>query len=201
MYADTFRSPELRHEVPLGIPDPFLYAEQDGVKHIAIGSMEIPRLAALGLFELHPGEEYGADELIRSGLSYQEVRQEVALRAVKGLGISSAVVPETFPLWLADQLRANDVEQTVDYYRDVVGFGLMAQLGDQTAFLSAGGYHHHLGGNTWQSAGRPYAPEGYARLTQMTIVLPDEASRDAVAERLGGVEASDPSGIPVSLAV
>ena len=45
MYADTFRSPELRHEVPLGVPDPFLYAERDGVKHIAIGSMEMPRLA------------------------------------------------------------------------------------------------------------------------------------------------------------
>jgi len=92
-----------------------------------------------------------------------------------------------------------DVEQTVEYYRGNVGFGLMAQLGDQAAFLSAGGYHHHLGGNTWQSAGRPYAPEGYARLTQMTIVLPDDASRDAVAERLGGVEVSDPSGIPVTL--
>src|SRR5207302_4047074 len=69
-----------------------------------------------------------------------------------------------------------DVERTVEYYRDVVGFGLMAQLGDQAAFLSAGGYHHHLGGNTWQSAGRPYAPEGYARLTQMTVELPDEAA-------------------------
>jgi Xaa-Pro aminopeptidase len=114
MYADTFRSPELRHEVPLGVPDPFLYAERDGVKHIAIGSMEIPRLAALGLFELHPSEEYGSDELVSSGLSYQEVRQEVVLRAVKGLGVSSAVVPETFPLWLADRLRAEGVELTVD---------------------------------------------------------------------------------------
>jgi catechol 2,3-dioxygenase len=94
-----------------------------------------------------------------------------------------------------------DVEQAVDYYRDRVGFGLMAQLGDQAAFLSAGGYHHHLGANTWQSAGRPYAPEGYARLTQMTIVLPDEAARDALAERLGGSEALDPSGIPIALAV
>jgi catechol 2,3-dioxygenase len=92
-----------------------------------------------------------------------------------------------------------DVERTVEYYRDVVGFGLMAQLGDQAAFLSAGGYHHHLGGNTWQSAGRPYAPEGYARLTQMTIVLPDEASREALAERVGGTEVRDPSGIPVAL--
>jgi len=91
-----------------------------------------------------------------------------------------------------------DVGRTVDYYRDVVGFGLMAQLGDQAAFLSAGGYHHHLGGNTWQSARRPYAPEGYARLTQMTIVLPDEASRDTLAERVGGREVRDPSGIPIA---
>jgi hypothetical protein len=64
MYADTFRSPELRHEVPLGVPDPFLYVEQGGVRHIAIGSMEIPRLAAAGDFRLHPTEEYGSDELI-----------------------------------------------------------------------------------------------------------------------------------------
>jgi Xaa-Pro aminopeptidase len=114
MYADTYRAPELRHEVPIGIPDPFLYAEQGGKKHIAIGAMEIPRLAALGLFELHPSEEYGADELVRSGLSYPEVRQEVVLRAVKALGITSAVVPETFPLWLADKLRADGVDLAVD---------------------------------------------------------------------------------------
>jgi Xaa-Pro aminopeptidase len=114
MYADTYRSPELRHEVPLGVPDPFLYAELNGVRHIAISSMEIPRLAALGLFELHPAEEYGRDELIGSGLAYQEVRREIVLRAVKGLGVSSAVVPETFPLWLADRLRADGVEVIVD---------------------------------------------------------------------------------------
>src|SRR3954447_8517554 len=113
MYADTFRSPELRHEVPLGVPDPFLYAEHDGVKHISIGSMEIPRLATLGLFELHPGEEFGLDELIASGLSYAAVRQEIAVRSVKSLGVTSAVVPETFPLWLADRLRAEGVELAV----------------------------------------------------------------------------------------
>jgi Xaa-Pro aminopeptidase len=114
IYADTFRTPELRHEVPLGVPDPFLYAETGGKRHIAIGSMEIPRLAALGMFELHPSEEYGVDELIRSGMSYPDVRAEVVVRAVKGLGVSSAVVPETFPLWLADRLRADGVELTVD---------------------------------------------------------------------------------------
>src|SRR5258708_1412824 len=115
MFADTYRSPELRHEVPLGVPDPFLYAEKNGVKHIAIGSMEIPRLAELGLFELHPAEEYGSDELRRAGgLSHAEITKEVSARAVKALGITSAVVPDSFPLWLADRLRADGVELTVD---------------------------------------------------------------------------------------
>jgi Xaa-Pro aminopeptidase len=115
MYADTYRSPELRHEVPIGIPDPFLYAEKDGVKHIAIGSMEIPRLAELGLFELHPAEAYGSDELRRAGgLSHTEITKEVSVRAVKALGITSAVVPDSFPLWLADRLRGEGVELTVD---------------------------------------------------------------------------------------
>ena len=88
MFADTFRSPELRHEVPLGIPDPFLYVERDGIKHIQISSMEAPRLQALGLHELHPSEDYGVDELIASGLSHPEVRAELASRAVKSLGVS-----------------------------------------------------------------------------------------------------------------
>ncbi len=58
------------------------------------------------------------------------------------------------------------IPDTVAFYRDVVGFGLMAQLGNQAAFLSAGGYHHHLGGNTWESAGAAPAPPGTARLLQ-----------------------------------
>jgi len=50
-------------------------------------------------------------------------------------------------------LRVADVQSTVDFYRDVLGMGLMAQLGPMAAFLSAGGYHHHVGGNTWESRG------------------------------------------------
>jgi Xaa-Pro aminopeptidase len=115
MFADTYRAPELRHEVPIGIPDPFLYAEQAGVKHIVIGSMEIPRLSELGLFELHPAEDYGLDELRRTGaLTHTEIVREIAVRAVKELGIASAVVPAAFPLWFADRLRADGVELTVD---------------------------------------------------------------------------------------
>jgi Xaa-Pro aminopeptidase len=114
IYGDTFRSPELRHEVPLGIPDPFLYVEREGARHIAIGAMEIARLEELGLFELHPGEEFGSDDLIAQGLSYAEVRRETTLRAVQKLGVTRALVPDTFPLWLADKLRGAGVELTTD---------------------------------------------------------------------------------------
>ena len=112
IYADTFRSPELRHEVPLGVPDPFLYAEKDGTKHIVIGAMEIPRLREIGGFELHPGEEFGSDELAARGLSYAEIREQIVVRAVEALGVSAAFVPESFPLRMADLLRGAGVELT-----------------------------------------------------------------------------------------
>jgi Xaa-Pro aminopeptidase len=114
MYGDTFRSPELRHEVPIGIPDPFLYLERGGVKHIVVGSLEIPRLARLGAYQLHPFEEFGSDDLIAEGKSTAEMRREVAIRGALTLGLQGALVPETFPLWLADALRARGVELTVD---------------------------------------------------------------------------------------
>jgi Xaa-Pro aminopeptidase len=110
IYADTFRSPELRHEVPIGIPDPFLYAEKAGTKHIVISSMEIPRLREAGGFELHATEEFGLDELVAQGLSRSEIRDQLIVRAVEELGISSALVPETFPVWVADLLRGAGVE-------------------------------------------------------------------------------------------
>jgi Xaa-Pro aminopeptidase len=76
--------------------------------------MEIPRLAEVGDFQLHPFEEFGSDELIASGRSYQEIQREIPVRAVKAFGVTSAVVPETFPLWLADLLREEGVEIAVD---------------------------------------------------------------------------------------
>lgn len=101
-------------------------------------------------------------------------------------------------------LKVADVAQTVAYYRDVLGFGLMAQLGAQAAFLSAGGYHHHLGANTWESRCTAPPPPGFAALRHATIVLPDDAERDrllARADAVGRVEdgadgpiVRDPSG-------
>src|SRR5207248_1990051 len=89
----------------------------------------------------------------------------------------------------------------IGFYRDTLGMGLTARLSDQAAFLSAGGYHHHLGGNTWETRGAAPAPEGTARLLGFTIVLPDEAEVERVAERIGGTEVRDPSGNPLAIAV
>ena len=91
-------------------------------------------------------------------------------------------------------LRVRDVDETIAFYRDTLGMGLMAQLGRQAAFLSAGGYHHHVGGNTWETRGAAPAPEGTARLLRFTIVLPDQAEVERLAERIGGTEVRDPSG-------
>ncbi|MCW3048162.1 MAG: hypothetical protein JWO74_2446 [Solirubrobacterales bacterium] len=109
-------------------------------------------------------------------------------------------------------LRVAGIPSTIAFYRDVLGLGLMASFGEQAAFLSAGGYHHHIGANTWESAGAPQAPPGSATLKQATLVLPDDAARDRIASAVaragqepepldGGVLVRDPSGNPIVLQV
>jgi catechol 2,3-dioxygenase len=97
-------------------------------------------------------------------------------------------------------LCVRDVEEMIGFYRDRLGMGLTAHRGDQAAFLSAGGYHHHLGGNTWETRSAPHAPEGTARLLRYTIVLPDDEEARRVAEQIGGTEVRDPSGNRLVLA-
>jgi catechol 2,3-dioxygenase len=109
-------------------------------------------------------------------------------------------------------LKVASIPDALAFYRDALGFDLMAQLGEQAAFLSAGGYHHHIGANTWESAGASPAPEGTAALRHATIVLPDSAERDRVVDRLeqagyavedtaDGPRVRDPSGNVVVLDV
>ena len=113
--GDTLRTPELRHEVPLGILDPFVYAEVDGRRVVAISSMEAGRVESLGVgLEVRTGEEFGADELRRSGLDVHTYANELTLRIVRGLGLTRASVPRGFPLGVADALRADGIELTVD---------------------------------------------------------------------------------------
>lgn len=90
-------------------------------------------------------------------------------------------------------LKVARVDDTVAFYRDLLGFGLTAQLGPQAAFFAAGGYHHHVGANTWESGGASPPPAGSAALRHATIVLPDASERDRVLARLdaGGHAVTD----------
>jgi catechol 2,3-dioxygenase len=70
-------------------------------------------------------------------------------------------------------LKVSDLERALAFYRDVLGFEVMQQLGDQAAFISAGGYHHHIGLNTWESRGGSPPPPGTTGLYHVAIRYPD----------------------------
>jgi Xaa-Pro aminopeptidase len=113
--ADSIRSPEIRHEVPVSIPDPFFYIERDGRKIVVVGSFEVPRVEELGQgHEVYAPEKFGLDELFQQGLKYWEIGREICLRACREFGVESPVVPHSFPLELADYLRENGVNVRVD---------------------------------------------------------------------------------------
>ena len=115
IHGDTMRSPELRHEVPVPIPDPFLYAEKDGRRVVILHSLEIPRVREEApQLEILPTDQFGMDELFAQGKRGWEVELEIALRACRELGIERAVVSPSFPLGHADFLRANGIELTVE---------------------------------------------------------------------------------------
>ena len=115
IYGDTVRSPELRHEVPLVIPDGFLYLERGDRRVVAVHSLEIPRVRedAPGL-EIIPTAELGEDELYAQGLQGPAIALELIVRACREVGIDRAAVPPHFPVEVADHLRANGIELAVD---------------------------------------------------------------------------------------
>jgi Xaa-Pro aminopeptidase len=115
IYGDTVRSPELRHEVPVVIADPFLYAEKGARRAVVLHSLEIARVQEEAPeLEIISLEQLGSDELFGSGKQWWEIELELALRGCRELGIESAVVPATFPVGHADHLRAHGIDVTVD---------------------------------------------------------------------------------------
>ena len=106
-------------------------------------------------------------------------------------------------------LQVADIPAVEGFYNGALGLDVMVRSYPGALFLAAGGYHHHLGLNTWQSEGAPPPPEGALGLDRYEIVLPDEAGVDTAAEALGergdpervaeGVLATDPSGNRVLL--
>jgi Xaa-Pro aminopeptidase len=115
IFADSVVSPEMRHEVPVMVPDPFLYVEKDGKRYSASSSFEVGRLAEVGI-EAHPWEDFGYDELIGKGLPREEITWlHVNLNACRAFGIEDAIVPRSFPTSVADHLRANGITLNPDY--------------------------------------------------------------------------------------
>jgi catechol 2,3-dioxygenase len=78
----------------------------------------------------------------------------------------------------------SDIERALGFYRDVLGFEVMARYGDEAVFISAGGYHHHLGLNTWESKGGSPPPRGTTGLFHVAIRYPD---RRALAQAVRAV--------------
>ncbi|MBS1301325.1 VOC family protein [Loktanella sp. SALINAS62] len=81
-------------------------------------------------------------------------------------------------------LRVADLDRAIAFYRDVLGFSVMQRMGTGAAFLSAGGYHHHIGLNTWQSAGATPPPPGHTGLYHTAFLYPDRAALAAVLRRV-----------------
>ena len=89
-------------------------------------------------------------------------------------------------------LKVAEIERALEFYVGVLGFELQQRMGEEAAFVSAGGYHHHIGLNTWQSRGGSPPPRGHTGLFHVAIRYPD---RPALADALRRLVAA---GHPVS---
>ncbi|HXT68453.1 MAG TPA: VOC family protein [Vicinamibacterales bacterium] len=109
-------------------------------------------------------------------------------------------------------LRVSFVEDSEEFYRDVLGLDLILRYAESASFLSAGGYHHHIAVNVWGGVGAPRPPEGAIGLRHFEILLPDAAAVDDVARRItaagiaaditsGRVAVRDPSGNAIVISV
>lgn len=81
-------------------------------------------------------------------------------------------------------LKVADIDRALGFYRDVLGFELQQRFGESAVFLSAGGYHHHIGLNTWESRGGPPPPRGTTGLYHVAIRYPDRPALAKAVQRV-----------------
>lgn len=104
-------------------------------------------------------------------------------------------------------LQVTDIDETARFYQDILGFDIVAQM-PSALFISAGGYHHHIGANVWHSRNADPAPDNTVSLQHYTIDLPNSDARNEVVERIeaAGINVAsdgdnlvvnDPSGIEI----
>ena len=115
LYGDTEHSAAMRHEIPVAIGDPFLYAEVGGVNYVMTSGLERDRIAAVRPdAELLDIADLGFYELLRSGLERDEVWPELIARAAARTGVRTAIVDFNFALGVAERLRADGITLVVD---------------------------------------------------------------------------------------
>jgi catechol 2,3-dioxygenase len=123
------------------------------------------------------------------------------IRNTTGATTEPAIHPQTFIGHV--HLKVSDLDRSVQFYKDNLGFELQQKFGNSAAFLSAGGYHHHLGLNTWESKGGPPAPRHSAGLYHFAILYPNRVELARALRRLldRGVEIDGAADHGVSEAI
>ena len=115
LWGDTVRSAALRHEIPLAIISPVLFAEVDGRRAVLTSWLERDRVTrALPDAEVLDFFDFGWKDLVAGGMSFAEADRETVARVVRRIGIDEAIVPGDFPLALGDHLRDGGIVLTVD---------------------------------------------------------------------------------------
>ena len=118
VYGAPETSADLFHAIPAGIIDPFLYLENGDRRAATVSVLDASKVESLGIEILDPAV-LGRDELLKEGRSLDEIDNEIAVRACRVAGVTAAAVPPAFPLGIADRLRAEGIELTVDGERFV----------------------------------------------------------------------------------
>lgn len=115
LFGDTVRSAALRHEIPLAIIDPVLFAELNGQRFVLTSQLEKDRvIQAIPDAEVLDWFEFGYRDLVQSGMSFGEADREAVVRAVHRIGIDEAIVPGDFPFGLAERLQSAGITLVVD---------------------------------------------------------------------------------------
>jgi catechol 2,3-dioxygenase len=167
-----------------------------------------PEGNGIELYRDRPRAEWPAmDEVAQRGNGYFDLRQ--LLNAVQRPPQPGEWIDAGTRLGHM-HLRVSDIPSADRFYIDALGFDLMMRYGGRAGFVSAGGYHHHVAYNTWESAGAPIPAPGSAGLSAFSVALPDAAALAATRKRLeqagvslqeseDGLMARDPAGIGVIL--
>ena len=147
LYGDTERSAALRHELPITILDPLLYAEQDGQTWIMSSVLEAQRIQACRpdatLIDI---DELGLLELLRSDRSCDEIELELVSRAAARTAIKQAIIDFDFPASVADRLRADGMQLTLDGLAVNGSARVIASIAGISRFLQSGYIYHYAFG-------------------------------------------------------